>query len=197
MRMWFVPWFFVGLAVTALSCAASASSVATAPVSRIKLDTPALAPMAYTRFCLAYADACKERSRRSIKPARLADRGLDALRTVNDAVNAAIVPLQHQSDLANETWLIAPQVGDYNDYAVTRRHLLLSRGWPQAALLLAEVAKSASTGRHHLVLVVRTEHGDIVLDNLTGEIMPWTAAPYRWVRIQSSTETKLWARVAN
>ena len=43
------------------------------------------------------------------------------------------------------------------------------------ALLLSEVA--TSWGEHHLILVVRTSAGDLVLDNLTSQIRPWTRAP--------------------
>jgi predicted transglutaminase-like cysteine proteinase len=45
-----------------------------------------------------------------------------------------------------------PSSGDCNDYAVTRRHDLIARGWPARSLLLAEVI--TSWGEHHLVVVV-------------------------------------------
>jgi Bacterial transglutaminase-like cysteine proteinase BTLCP/Outer membrane efflux protein len=51
-------------------------------------------------------------------------------------------------------------------------------------------------GEHHLVLVVRTSSGDLVLDNLTPRIRPWSRAPYRWVRMQMPDNPRCWAIVA-
>jgi predicted transglutaminase-like cysteine proteinase len=78
--------------------------------------------------------------------------------------------------------------------AVTKRHELLDRGWPARALLLSEVV--SRRGEHHLVLVVRTKSGDLVLDNMTAQIKPWSRAPYRWVRIQLPTDNRLWATIS-
>jgi predicted transglutaminase-like cysteine proteinase len=60
--------------------------------------------------------------------------------------------------------------------------------------LLSEVV--TNSGEHHLVLVVRTRSGDLVLDNLTAQIKPWSRVPYRWVRIQMPNESRLWATIA-
>jgi predicted transglutaminase-like cysteine proteinase len=106
-----------------------------------------------------------------------------------------IAPELNELGLAGEEWLINPRSGECHDYAVSKRHELLDRGWPARALLLSEVV--THSGEHHLVLVVRTKNGDLVLDNLTPQIRPWSRAPYRWVRIQQPTDTRLWATVSN
>ena len=106
-------------------------------------------------------------------------------------VNRSIRPERNLLGVAGEEWLIAPKAGDCNDYAVTKRSELLARGWPTRALLLSEVV--TSWGEHHLVLVVRTSAGDLVLDNMTPQIRPWARAPYRWVRIQTPKNTNYWA----
>ena len=64
-----------------------------------------------------------------------------------------------------------------HDYAVTKRHELLTRGWPSRSLLLAEVV--VPWGEHHLILVVRTSDGDLVLDNLNPGIKSWSRTPYK------------------
>ena len=89
-----------------------------------------------------------------------------------------------------DRWTIAPQMGDCNDYAVTKRHELLKRGWPSSALLLAEVVMPS--GGHHLILVARTSSGDLLLDNLSPMVRPWTQARYQWVRIQSPANPAFW-----
>jgi predicted transglutaminase-like cysteine proteinase len=116
------------------------------------------------------------------------------LRRVNRSVNDSIIPVLKSSgpSLAGG-WTIAPDMGDCNDYAVTKRHELLARGLPSKALRLS-VVKTAS-GIGHLVLVVVTTRGDIVLDNLTQAIRPWQSTDYRWLKIQSATDPRYWYEV--
>jgi predicted transglutaminase-like cysteine proteinase len=95
--------------------------------------------------------------------------------------------------VAGEQWLISPKAGDCNDYAVTKRHELMAKGWPARALLLAEVV--TTWGEHHLVLVIRTRDGDLVADNLNANIRAWNKAPYQWVRVQSPADPKFWSTV--
>ena len=163
-------------------------------VQHIKFERPTLAPMAYTEFCIRYQDQCRQKTVFRGGPVNLtAERWAD-LREVNRSVNQDIVPERNERGLAGEAWLINPNRGDCNDYAVSKRHELLQRGWPARALLLSEVV--TNSGEHHLVLVVRTRSGDLVLDNLTAQIKPWSRVPYRWVRIQMPNESRLWATIA-
>jgi hypothetical protein len=60
--------------------------------------------------------------------------------------------------------------------------------------LLSEVV--TVSGEHHLVAVVRTNGGDLVLDNLTDRIMPWIQKPYQWVRIQTPQNPNYWASIS-
>jgi predicted transglutaminase-like cysteine proteinase len=60
---------------------------------------------------------------------------------------------------------------------------------------LSEVV--TSWGQHHLVVVVRTFGGDLVLDNLTQTILPWSRKPYQWVRIQMPKNPNFWASLAD
>lgn len=161
-------------------------------MKRISFSNYTLPPMAFTQFCLRYADQCKpERTIFRGGPVRLtADRWED-LKSVNRIVNSSIVPERNTEGLAGEKWLINPAYGDCNDYAVTKRSELLERGWPARSLLLSEVV--TSWGEHHLVLVVRTSEGDLVLDNMTPQIWPWARAPYQWVRIQTPKNPNYWA----
>jgi predicted transglutaminase-like cysteine proteinase len=164
-------------------------------IQHISLDTPTLAPMAFTMFCLRYADQCRPQGPASRGgPVRLTEARMEELRQVNDRVNTSIIPERNDEGLAGENWLIAPASGDCNDYAVTKRAELLAHGWPARVLLLSEVA--TSSGEHHLVLVVRTKSGDLVLDNMTDEVDPWSTAPYQWIRIQTPTNPNYWATIA-
>src|SRR5262249_35211460 len=158
-------------------------------IQRIKLETPTLPPMAYTQFCLRYESECRTRPLFRGGPVRLTDERWSELKMVNEELNRKIVPEANEFGLAGEKWLINPERGDCHDYAVSKRHELLRRGWPARALLLGEVV--VSSGEHHLVLVARTMSGDMVLDNLNPQIKPWSRVPYRWVRIQMPANAKL------
>lgn len=161
-------------------------------VKRIAFSNYTLAPMAFTRFCLRYADQCKsEKIMFRGGPVRLTETRWDDLKEVNQTVNGSITPEANTEGLAGEKWIINPASGDCNDYAVSKRFELLKRGWPARALLLSEVV--TSWGEHHLILVVRTSAGDLVLDNLTPQIRPWTRAPYHWVRMQTPKNPNFWA----
>ena len=163
---------------------------------RISFGNYTLAPMAFTQFCLRYADQCKPQQivfRGG--PVRLTEERWDDLKMVNKSVNASLVPEPNMAGLAGEKWLVNPSRGDCNDYAVSKRAELLKRGWPARALLLSEVV--TAWGEGHLILVVRTSVGDLVLDNLTPQIRPWTRAPYRWVRMQTPNNPNFWASLAS
>jgi predicted transglutaminase-like cysteine proteinase len=160
---------------------------------RIQLEAPTLAPMAYARFCLEYREECAvHRMRSAIGLTR--QRWAELVR-INADVNRAIVPQANDEGVLAERWLVAPRAGDCHDYAVTKRHELMARGWPSRALLLAEVV--TSWGEHHLVLVIRTRDGDFVADNLNANIRPWFTSRYRWVRMQSPQNPMFWSTVAD
>lgn len=163
-------------------------------VQHIAFHRPTLAPMAYTQFCLRYADQCKtEKLIFRGGPVRLTERRVTELNEVNHFVNTSIIPERNFAGVAAEKWLIAPSNGDCNDYAVTKRSALLALGWPARALLLSEVV--TRSGEHHLVLVVRTRDGDLVLDNMSRSIRVWSKVPYQWVRMQTPKNPNFWATI--
>jgi len=164
-----------------------------AAIRHIKLDGPSLPPMAHTQFCVRYNDDCRPRKMFRGGPVALTPEKWAQLQEVNRSVNRSIRPERNELGLAGETWIINPDRGDCNDYAVSKRHELLERGWPARVLLLGEVVTQSD--EHHLVLVVRTKAGDFVLDNMTAQIKPWAHVPYRWVRVQTPGNSKLWASV--
>lgn len=161
---------------------------------KIAFATPTLAPFAHTRFCVQYpADCVPSHNHFRPGPIKLTEQRRNELREINSDVNHAIRFERNEDGIAGERWLLSPKTGDCNDYAVTKRHELLERGWPARVLLLAEVV--TTWGEHHLVLVVRTRQGDLVADSLSPEIKPWSKAGYQWVRIQTPAMPTFWATV--
>ena len=154
---------------------------------------PTLAPFQHVRFCLRYPDDCRSNSAESERVDLTAER-LELLKRINHRVNSSIVakPKAYGSNLEN-TWTIAPDQGDCNDYAVTKRHELLKRGLPSSALRLSVTKTAAGVG--HLVLVVVTTKGDFVMDSLADTIQPWQTTDYRWLKIQSARDPNYWVAI--
>jgi predicted transglutaminase-like cysteine proteinase len=155
--------------------------------------SPTLAPFQHVRFCLRYPSDCKSDPTESER-IELNAQTLDLLKRVNRSVNLSIIPeLKSYGPDLQDGWTIAPFRGDCNDYAVTKRHELLESGLPSKALRLS-VVKTAS-GIGHLVLVVVTTKGDIVMDNLTEALRPWQSTDYLWLKIQSAADARFWHEV--
>lgn len=154
---------------------------------------PTLSPLQYVRFCQRYRTEC-EPTVIVNGPRRTGSNDLELVHRLNRQVNNAIVPARKSYDgKTNPSWTIAPKSGDCNDYAVTKQHELLRRGFPSGMARLAEVRTIGGEG--HLVLVVATIKGDLVLDNLTDEIRPWAETSYRWLKIQSKNDPRLWVEL--
>jgi predicted transglutaminase-like cysteine proteinase len=159
----------------------------------IVVASPTLAPFQHVRFCLRYPSDCKSSPSESERIELNAETS-ELLTRINNNVNVSIIPtLKGYGPNLGDGWTIAPERGDCNDYAVTKRHELLASGLPSRALRLS-VVKTAS-GIGHLVLVVATTKGDIVMDNLTGVIRPWQSTDYHWLKIQSAGDSRFWYEV--
>ena len=150
---------------------------------------PTLAPFSHVLFCKENPGECSGRGSRDVVVTITADKA-DELERVNRQVNRAIRPRHDRAGVLGDRWSLAPQDGDCEDYALTKRHRLVALGWPASALRLAVV--TTRQGEGHAVLVVKTSAGDLVLDNRTGLIKPWRDTGLRWVKIQSSENPRMW-----
>ena len=196
-KAWRSPSIFFVVFAGALS-AGSADARSRSPqdlnlLTPIMDASPTLAPFQHVRFCLRYPSDCKSNPTEDERIELNAETS-DLLKRVNHSVNISIIPsLKSYGRNLEDGWTIAPNTGDCNDYAVTKRHELLENGLPSKALRLS-VVKTAS-GIGHLVLVVVTTKGDIVMDNLTEVIRPWQSTDYHWLKIQSATDSKFWYEI--
>jgi len=152
---------------------------------------PTLSPFQHVRFCRRYPADCRPSA------ATNTSVGLDnigLLDRINRRVNADIAPERKSYDSnINASWAVAPKTGDCNDYAVTKQHELLRRGFSSSAVRLSVVKTADGVG--HLVLLVATTKGDVVLDNLTDEIRSWHDTDYQWLKIQSKNDPHYWVEV--
>ena len=156
----------------------------------MRLGPAVLAPIAAVRFCMDNEDECREGDDGATTVALTEERWAD-LDEVNRSVNGAIRP---RSDDGLDTWNLDAAAGDCDDYAVQKRHTLISRGWPRGAVGLA-IARIPSA-EYHLVAVVATDRGDFVLDNLRDRVVPWSRTGYRWMMRSSAEDPRLWLAIA-
>lgn len=113
---------------------------------------------------------------------------------VNDTINSTVAPETDQ-DLygREEVWAYPTTAGDCEDYVLAKRRALIAGDMPASALLIAVVRRTDGEG--HAVLMVRTDRGDLVLDNLTGSIVTWDHTPYQYIKRQSELNAGLWVSI--
>lgn len=157
---------------------------------------PATVQPGYVQFCEDYyAGACGPYAR-SDDRFELTTERFAALKEVNQAVNRHVTPItDRQLWGVEDHWSYPVQrdgqlYGDCEDYVLEKRRLLTEKGWPADALLITVVFDRNEGG--HAVLTVATDQGDLVLDNLTSEILYWHETPYRFVKRQSEQDPRQW-----
>lgn len=149
-----------------------------------------LPPIGYVNFCRLNRAECapvrRFAGRISLTGARAAE-----LVSVNRMVNEAVTP-KTDLELYGETerWTYPANSGDCEDYVLLKRKILLERGWPSSALLITVVRDENNEG--HAVLTVRTDEGDLVLDNKQKAVMAWRETPYSFVKRQSERNPLIW-----
>ena len=102
----------------------------------------------------------------------------NAILEVNRRVNAAIAPLSdHDHWGALDRWdLPSDGYGDCEDFQLLKRRLLADQGLPRRAMRMTVVINRQGEG--HAVLMVRTDPGDLILDNQRSAVLPWDQTGY-------------------
>jgi predicted transglutaminase-like cysteine proteinase len=161
--------------------------------TRMPLGQPVATPLGAHWFCYFHTLACT-RELNPVPEMAMTDQRWAELRAVQDDVNRDIRPSAFLS-VSDIGWHYPRHhIGDCVQYALLKRHKLLMQGWPSGTLHLTTVVTAHEQG--HLVLVVSTNQGDWVLDNLHDTVLPWDALPYRWVARQQGPTFKDWVSVA-
>ena len=145
-------------------------------------------PAGHVYYCANEPQACDRYGRGSVLLTKSAWRQLV---DINANVNISIKPTQ---DGRIDLWSVYVSEGDCEDYALTKQRELLRSGWPSDALLITTAF--LPDGTYHAVLVVRTDRGEFVLDNLNPTILPWQMVKYRWNKRQAVGNPQIWLRIA-
>jgi predicted transglutaminase-like cysteine proteinase len=147
-------------------------------------------PVGYVQFCQSYPTDC--RPEKDIdQVVTLTQAVWNQLNQINTAVNTAVLPATDMEIYGVlEHWDYPKLAGDCEDYVLEKRRDLIQSGWPESALLITVVRDE--TGSGHAVLTVRTNRGDVVLDNKTDKILVWADTPYSYLKRQSTRDPNAW-----
>lgn len=159
----------------------------TGPAVAPRLETSGsfTAPIGFQIFCLTSPAHCRGGGSSQV---RLTGAVMDTLKSINSRVNRSIAARGERVD----EWAVNVSSGDCEDYALTKRAALIGAGLPAGALRIA--AATTRSGVGHAVLVVRTDQGDLVLDNLTGSIKPSNQTGLRWVAM-TNANGRSWTKI--
>jgi Predicted periplasmic protein len=147
-------------------------------------------PVGHAEFCQHRPDECRANPD-PVAAVSLTEGLWQQLLAVNTGINQAVVPVTDQELYqVAEFWTYPNGYGDCEDYVLAKRRELINAGWPASTLLIA-VVKQAN-GEGHAVLMVRTDRGDLVLDNQIGTIDLWNQTPYKFIKRQSQANAGQW-----
>lgn len=190
--------FFKYFLILALACVGFTASYGNGQAQSrslfLDLGQATFTPTGWAEFCSRYKGDC-EKSRERLAEITSSDANVALIDRVNKQVNNSIKPLpdfDHWREI--DRWDYAEDgSGDCEDYALVKRRLLLAAGLPQGALLMTVVRDENMEG--HAVLTVRTDRGDLVLDNMSDQLRLWFRTPYRFVKIQSQLDPNMWVAI--
>ena len=147
------------------------------------------APSAAQQLCYKYDWACST-SRGTTAKLTQADVGV--VHQINKSINRQIREVSDKSQYRKTDYWTLPSSrrGDCEDIALLKKKHLIKAGIAPERLLMATVLDRKRRG--HAVLILRTNSGDYVLDNLTNKIKPWSATGYTFLRMQNPDAPRKW-----
>lgn len=171
--------------IFALCCSLVAAMILTRPAVAVSAE---LSPVVhgwerqFEDFCRREPTDCAPNAS-IVEPLRWSRRLRATLRRVNSGVNLSIrMDTDEEIYGVTDFWAYPREGrGDCEDVALEKRRLLLQSGLPASAVLLVVVLDKVGG---HVVLVVRTTTGDLVLDNVTENIKRLSDTGYVYVAHQ-------------
>ena len=173
------------LALPNLADAGQTTQVAGVQSAGVTIERGSARPIAgWVDFCQRYPQECVIDAS---EPAIITlDRDNWALiNEVNRTVNAEITPKTDMELYGVPDYWTFPYsgYGDCEDYQLLKRKRLADAGLPRRAMRMTVVIDEQGEG--HAVLMIRTDRGDFILDNVTDEVVSWHETPYIYVSRES------------
>jgi len=162
----------------------------------LKPQQPIAAPNGFIEMCSAQPDTCTDAAAATAASPKTWET---LLRRINRRVNRHVRQVSDetrfaQHDLWRASGIARGAAGDCEDIALEKRKLLVDAGVPADRLFLAVAYGRGKVGLH-LVLIARTDKGDVVLDSRSSAITPWSNAPYTWIAMQLANRPDAWFSV--
>lgn len=154
---------------------------------------PTSVPIGHAEFCNVHSDECGPNG--TVREAvELTEELWEQLVGTNNRMNTEIVPIT-DDDLyhVGELWTYPNGYGDCEDIALAKRRELINEGWDASTLLMAVVRERNGAG--HAVLMVRTDRGDLILDNQDSMVKRWNETNYQFIKRQSQQNAGQWVLI--
>ncbi len=180
---------------TAFTFSAASFSEA-APTRFMAMGNTVKAPLGHVQFCKENSRACRGQNGSPVV-VKLTEARWQELIELNNRVNRAIKPMTDEQLFGKLEYWTYPRggAGDCEEYVLEKQRELLAAGWPQSALLITVAKDIKNAG--HAVLTVRTDQGDMILDNQIEAVLPWYSTPYRYIKRQSTREPAKWTGISD
>ncbi|MFK0164045.1 transglutaminase-like cysteine peptidase [Rhizobium sp. NPDC090279] len=192
--------FVAGLLFSTATTAKPVANATTAHAHQFAREvTDASVPVGWAGFCSAQPAECAA-GQKSAEFVNLDRDHWVQLQQINSLVNHEIQGVGDNDHygiykLGIINWWTYPDdgAGNCNDYVLLKKKLLVEAGWPRSALLLTVVLDTHNEG--HLVLMARTNDGDLILDNLTDTVKNWSGTGYTFIKRQTADNPNNWVRL--
>lgn len=177
------------LAASIFAVAQAAALAAPARIVTLGKTNP---PIGHYDYCRSNPTACE--ARQTDGQIQLTEAKWKTMLTVNYTGNTTIEPLTDQEIYGvEERWILPTTVGDCEDYVLLKQKMLVQRGFSPSNLLIAVLLQPSGAG--HAVLVVRTDRGDFILDNLRNKVLLWSDTEYTFLKLQSPRHEGQWLKI--
>lgn len=148
-------------------------------------------PIGWGQLCATHPEDCDVGK---LEPASLplSKENWATLNRINSLVNDTIEQVSDLEHYGMIEWWAYPDdgKGDCEDLQLLKRRMLMQTGMPRQSLMMTVVRDNHDEG--HAVLLVRTDHGDFVLDSRTSAIKPWRNTGYKFIKRQSQEDPNIW-----
>lgn len=151
---------------------------------------PPSQPLAWKEFCERLPNECVVDSSEP-EVIELTRETWAVINAVNEHVNTTIKPMSDREHWGVEDRWDYPEdgYGDCEDYQLLKRRLLVQAGLSRRAMRMTVVVDEEDAG--HAVLIVRTNLGDLILDNKRQQILSQKETAFKF-----SVGCSGWSRIA-
>jgi predicted transglutaminase-like cysteine proteinase len=157
------------------------------------LQTGALSstPRGWVQFCDDNPQECRDATPHA-KEIKLDRANYKIIETINADVNTTIKQVSDQEQYGvSEYWAFPTSgMGDCEDFVLEKKRRLIQAGFSKSALLITIVRDLKGEG--HAILTIKTDKGDVILDNQVKKPVFWYQTGYQFIKRQAEENPNHW-----